>query len=58
MYLNAYGQLRNITGWQRTKDRFRGLMMGLKRGSIDSFSDHLMTNYIAYIHKIVQQESK
>jgi hypothetical protein len=27
----------------------RGLWMGIKRGGIDSFSDHSMTNYIAYL---------
>jgi len=57
MYLNAYGQLRNMTGWQRTKDRFRGIMLGLKEGTIDHFSDHLMHNYIRHIEKIAQDET-
>jgi triacylglycerol lipase len=46
-YMNAYGQVRKHTGWQRTKDRWRGMWMGLKKGSIDNFSDHSMVNYIA-----------
>ena len=46
-YTNAYGKVRKLTLWQRTKDRFRGMWMGLKKGSVDNFSDHSMTNYIA-----------
>ena len=46
-YMNAYGQVRKHTGWQRVKDRWRGMWMGLKKGSIDNFSDHSMANYIA-----------
>ena len=46
MYLNAYGKLRKPTYWQRVKDRFRGLWMGLKKGKIDSFSDHSIDEYI------------
>jgi len=46
-YMNAYGKVRKHTGWQRVKDRWRGMWMGLKKGSIDNFSDHSMANYIA-----------
>ena len=46
-YMNAYGQVRKNTGWQRVKDRWRGFVMGIKKGSIDNFSDHSMVNYIA-----------
>lgn len=46
-YMNAYGQVRKHTGWQRVKDRWRGMWMGIKKGSIDNFSDHSMTAYIA-----------
>jgi len=48
-YMNAYGQVRKNTGWQRVKDRWRGFVMGIKKGSIDNFSDHSMVNYIANI---------
>ena len=48
-YLNCWGNVRKPTGWQRFKDRMRGLWIGIKRGSIDSFSDHSMANYIAYL---------
>ena len=52
-YMNAYGEERKLTYWQRVKDRWRGLWMGLKKGSIDSFSDHSMTNYISNIEKMI-----
>jgi len=48
-YINAYGQVRNPTGWQRVKDKFRGLWMGLKQGKVDSFSDHSIDAYIKHI---------
>jgi len=46
-YMNAYGKVRQLTAWQRVKDRWRGIVMGIKKGSIDSFSDHNMSAYIA-----------
>ena len=46
MYFNAYGQLRKHSYWQRVKDRFRGIWFGLKKGKIDSFSDHSITEYV------------
>ena len=48
-YLNAFGNVRKVTGWQRFKDRMRGMWMGIKRGKIDNFSDHSMVNYINYL---------
>ena len=48
-YLNAYGNVRKPTGWQLFKDKWRGIWMGIKRGQIDSFSDHSMENYINYL---------
>jgi len=55
-YLNAYGKLRNPTGWQRIKDRFRGMRDGLKKGKIDSFSDHSITQYVTYIEDISKEK--
>ena len=48
-YLNAYGNVRKMTSMQRFKDKMRGLWMGLKRGSVDSFSDHSIDNYVNYL---------
>jgi len=53
MYLDAYGHLRQLNGWLRTKDRCRGLLNGLRNFSIDYFSDHLMGDYIEAIHNMV-----
>lgn len=52
-YMNAYGLERKLTAWQRTKDRWRGMWMGIKQGGIDSFSDHSMVNYVANIEKML-----
>lgn len=48
-YFNAFGNVRTHTVWQRFKDRIRGMIMGIKKGSIDNFSDHSMDNYVAYL---------
>lgn len=48
-YINAYGNIRNLTTWQRIKDKLRGLWMGLKAGKVDSFSDHSIDEYIKHI---------
>jgi triacylglycerol lipase len=48
-YLNAYGNVRSPSGWQLFKDRMRGMWMGIKKGSIDNFSDHSMVNYCNYL---------
>ena len=54
-YMNAYGKVRKLTGWQRIKDRWRGFTMGLKSGTIDNFSDHSMVNYIANLEAHVKE---
>lgn len=48
-YLNAWGNVRTVTGWQRFKDRMRGMWWGIRQGKIDNFSDHSMFNYVAYL---------
>ena len=48
-YLNAYGNVRTPTGWQLFKDKWRGIWMGLKQGKVDSFSDHLLNDYIKHL---------
>ena len=50
-YMNAYGDVRKLSGWQRAKDRWRGFIMGIKAGGVDNFSDHSMTHYIANLEK-------
>jgi triacylglycerol lipase len=56
VYLNTFGQIRRLTKWQRTKDRWRGLIRGLKRGEFDFFSDHSISNYVKHIQALVEEE--
>ena len=49
MYLNTWGNVRKMTGWQRFKDRMRGLWRGIKQGKVDAFSDHSMGGYVQHI---------
>lgn len=55
-YLNAYGKLRTPNTWQRIKDRIRGIVIGLKKGKIDSFADHSITQYANYLEKISKEK--
>ena len=53
-YLNSWGNVRKATGWQKFKDQMRGIAKGLKEGKIDSFSDHSMVNYCAYLKNFAE----
>ena len=48
-YLNSWGNVRTPSGWQRFKDRMRGMWSGIKKGKIDNFSDHSMVNYVNFL---------
>jgi len=50
-YINAYGEVCKLTAWQRFKDKLRGMWMGIKKGGIDNFSDHNMSEYIDHISR-------
>ena len=50
-YLNAYGKLRKLNPVQRSKDRWRGFMQGVRSGEFDHFSDHLIDRYVQYIYE-------
>ena len=49
MYLDNAGQIRELAGWKRTRDRLRGFIKGLMSFKIDHFADHSIDRYIAYI---------
>lgn len=51
-YMDAHGQVKKLTAWQRTKDRLNGMWMGIKQGKIDNFSDHDISAYINNIEKM------
>jgi len=53
MYFNAFGDLRQLTSWQRSKDRWRGMWMSLRKGRVDHFSDHIMDGYVANVYRAV-----
>lgn len=56
IYLNAYGKIRRLTGWQRIKDRWRGFLGGLREGRFDHFADHAIGCYIEHIRRAVEEE--
>jgi triacylglycerol lipase len=58
VYLNAYGQIRRLCPWQRTKDRWRGFFRGLRERRFDAFSDHSIGEYIKHIWNAVQEEER
>jgi triacylglycerol lipase len=56
VYLNAHGKIRRLTHWQRMKDRWRGLLKGLRNGRFDPFNDHSIIEYVAHIRAAVEEE--
>ncbi len=56
IYLNAYGQIRRLCYWQRTKDRWRGFLRGLGERRFDHFFDHSIGEYVKHIWDAVQEE--
>jgi triacylglycerol lipase len=56
MYLNAYGQIRRLCGWQRIKDRWRGFVRGLREGHFDHFADHAIQEYLQHIRSALLEE--
>ncbi len=50
-YLNTWGNVRTPSGWQLFKDKLRGMWRGIKKGKIDNFSDHSMTEYVKHLAK-------
>jgi triacylglycerol lipase len=58
VYLNAYGQIRRLTKWQRIKDRWRGFVRGLKQGEFNFFADHSISRYVKCIQAAVEEEEE
>jgi triacylglycerol lipase len=58
VYLNAFGQIRRLCPWQRTKDRWRGFLRGLRERKFDHFSDHSIGQYIQHIWNAVQEDER
>lgn len=52
MYMNYYGEFRNLTPWQRVKDMARSRIRArLKGQKYIGVYDHMMANYIAKLEK-------
>jgi len=48
-YINHYGNVRDLTLWQRIKDQFRGRLAALKKKvPFDGVYDHDIKYYIRY----------
>ena len=54
-YMNYYGNIRKLTYWQTTKDRWRSLK---KFQMVDDTSDHDMDKYCTKLHKLWQKEKR
>jgi triacylglycerol lipase len=52
-YINYYGNVRKVTGWQRFKDKWRNHYHAWLKGQLfDSLEDHMMGGYIAKLTNI------
>jgi len=56
IYLDRYGRIRKLTGIWRSRDRWRGLLMGLLRWQLDLLSDHSIKLYAGHIAAAVNEE--
>ena len=54
-YMDSNGDVSNVTGTKRLKDKLKGMWAGLKKGGIDNFSDHSITHYIANLEKFNEE---
>lgn len=52
IYINRKGKISRIHRWLRIRDRFRGLLHGLRRGKIDYLSDHSMKEYLTILREL------
>jgi triacylglycerol lipase len=51
VYMNHWGNVRDLTPYQRAKDRFRGWIKGFSKGQFDPVIDHRARNYTANIQR-------
>ena len=56
IYLDRHGRIRKLSGVLRSRDRWRGFVGGLLKGSLDPFSDHSIHLYTAHIAAAVEDE--
>jgi triacylglycerol lipase len=58
IYLDRYGRIRKLTGVLRSRDRWRGFVDGLRKGSIDQLADHSIHLYAKHIATAVDEEER
>ena len=56
IYINNVGNIEEISGWRRVKDRLAGFLGGLTRFRIDQLSDHSTMEYIDHIYSAVRKD--
>jgi len=56
IYLDYLGHIRPLRGWQRLRDRVRGLLAGLEHFRIDYFADHSIVRYVDHIGAVLRRE--
>lgn len=49
IYLDSAGHIKALNPIQRSQDRWKGFISGLKKREIDHLSDHAITRYVEYI---------
>ena len=55
-YFNHFGNLRNLTPWQITKDRWRGFFVSLLKGKFDPIADHNINEYIKHLNNLANSD--
>lgn len=58
VYLNYYGEIRELTNWQRIKDVIRSRLRAYSKFQLfRAVYDHLMKNYISKLEKLVRSKT-
>lgn len=58
IYLDSVGRIKSLTQVQRSRDRWKGFILGIKNKEIDYLSDHAITRYVDYIHREAMDSSQ
>jgi len=51
-YFDHHGNIAVVNTWQLIKDRIKGFIIGIKKGKINFFVNHSITNYIKNLEKL------
>ena len=51
-YFDHNGNVASMTTWQRIKDRVKGFIVGIKKGKVNFFVNHLIDNYIENLEEL------